>query len=264
MNKKYCVWCGSEVSENAKFCTKCGKLPAPEENMLQDWLISHTKENLKEKAEDNLVSAIKNWALSNLYSMILGITIVSAAAAVVTNSNTSGHIQQMDTPPQAVIEMMSPEEESNTEEYRFTIDEINELDLFIYDYEQYMLTNRNNLSGWPEEFWLVPAMSGDAVHGLHRDFDNNIYHVKEHLSDMFLYPLSYTTEPVSEIGRSLKDQGFKIAVTERCLYMYIAEEYLDDYPADVNERAAQAYYTLTLVHINGEWRIAEEFESMKL
>ncbi len=81
--KKYCIWCGSRIKPDAKFCPKCGKQQIEEENQLIDWLISKTKDKLKGDAEDGLISAIKNFILSHLYGSVMAISIVIAAGVTV-------------------------------------------------------------------------------------------------------------------------------------------------------------------------------------
>ena len=55
LQKQFCIWCGSEIKNQAKFCPKCGKKQIEEENQLTDWLIAHTKDKLKGDAESSFL-----------------------------------------------------------------------------------------------------------------------------------------------------------------------------------------------------------------
>ncbi len=83
MEKKYCIWCGSEIKTDSKFCAKCGKKQVEEENQLVDWLISKTKDKLKGDAESSLIEAIKNFLLSHLYGTVMTISIIAASAVTI-------------------------------------------------------------------------------------------------------------------------------------------------------------------------------------
>jgi len=98
--QKYCVWCGSAYTGQAKYCPHCGKNPDPAEHQLSDWLYSHTKDKLKGDIEGSLYEKLKNWLLSHLYGMVLSVTLVATTVTAVAGG--TGHIKQVSRPPQAL------------------------------------------------------------------------------------------------------------------------------------------------------------------
>lgn len=97
MEKRYCIYCGRQNTPETKTCVRCGKDMNPKENLLADFLIKRTKDELKGSAEDSIYEIIKNFLLSHLYGVALTISFVSAVAVTASASTSDGHIQKVDS-----------------------------------------------------------------------------------------------------------------------------------------------------------------------
>ena len=86
MGRMFCVHCGAEIIENTVNCPDCGREHDPKERLFREFLIRHTKDELKGKASDRLFSILKNWLLSHLYGTVLTVSVV----AVLTNAAAAG------------------------------------------------------------------------------------------------------------------------------------------------------------------------------
>lgn len=157
MSKKnkilYCPACGKENTPDAVLCKECGQPIEQEEHLFKDFLISHIKDDLKEKLSGKLFDVIKGWLLSHLYSSVVTVTIVAVAAtgaAAVANhvqsNNVSGRPASI-----AELSLLSPAEQSLFEENNSHS---------IFDPENYeevwrpavlehtLLTKKNSCYGW--------------------------------------------------------------------------------------------------------------------
>jgi len=58
---RYCIFCGSPLSDGSRCCPACKKEIPLKESLFREYLYKNTKESLKEKIDDTLFSAVKNW-----------------------------------------------------------------------------------------------------------------------------------------------------------------------------------------------------------
>lgn len=89
----YCIHCGRENDPAAAVCTGCGKKLHEKEHRFRDFLLSHIKDDLKNKAGDTFFGAIKGWLLSHLFGCVVSVCIVAAAGtgiAAVTAAPPAG------------------------------------------------------------------------------------------------------------------------------------------------------------------------------
>lgn len=82
-NKKYCVFCGTENNIAETACTNCHKELHPKENLLIDFLIEHTKDELKGHTEDSLYEVLMNYLKSHLFGVIFSISLITTITASV-------------------------------------------------------------------------------------------------------------------------------------------------------------------------------------
>lgn len=95
----YCEYCGTENTPEASVCVHCGRQPVPEEHLFLDYLKSHTKDELKSKAEETVFETLKGWLMSHLYGMLVTVTVVSSAvASAVSGAGNVRRVSYAETP----------------------------------------------------------------------------------------------------------------------------------------------------------------------
>lgn len=76
--KIYCIHCGAENKPQDDVCCKCGKKLNEKENLFQDFLMDHVKDEIKGKLGDSLFDTIKGWLMSHLYGCLVTVSLVAA------------------------------------------------------------------------------------------------------------------------------------------------------------------------------------------
>ncbi|MGM9941474.1 MAG: hypothetical protein ACI32N_05730 [Bulleidia sp.] len=122
--KIYCIHCGCAHSEEKTVCEKCGKSLIPKETILQDYLISHTKDKVKGDIEDSIYDTIFNYLKCHLYGMFITIEVAAVAVTAIT-ANAEKRPAEGDR-PQAVSDVTVVTQQQ-LDTYRVTIPE--------YDFE---------------------------------------------------------------------------------------------------------------------------------
>ena len=79
MENQFCPWCGESHPADAATCPHCGKPLPAKDHLFRRFLIDHTKDKLKGDIEDSLFEAIKNYLLSHLYAMVVGLSVIAVA-----------------------------------------------------------------------------------------------------------------------------------------------------------------------------------------
>lgn len=103
--RKYCIWCGEYAENGKEKCTKCGKKINPKENLFLDFLKDHTKDKFKGEIEDRVYETIKNYLLSHLYGVVVGLSIV-VVGTIAIFGGVDSHIKKTNGVPPEVLEVL--------------------------------------------------------------------------------------------------------------------------------------------------------------
>ena len=243
-SQKYCVWCGNAYDHSLTVCPSCHKNPDPKENQLADWLYSHTKDKLKGDIEGTLYNKLKNWALSNLYSMVLGVTVVTTAVTVASAAD-NGHIQPVTRPPAALNSQEEPTPVVNGDAMDYT-------QLMLDDYRMGLMTCGGD-SMMFYDFWLPPEYGITGLHHAFDDFwDGQEYDTSGVVKTMSApsYGSFAPAEPQTIVAQQLLNRGYEIFVLQWSHHMFLTEDAVkSDY---------RPTYLVTFTNIDGTWYIAEE------
>ena len=92
--KQYCVHCGAENKLEDKKCCKCKKTIKPKSNLLE-----YIKGTAKDKVEDNIISAIKDYIKAHLYGTVLVCSIIVTVTSAVIVNTEDNYIQKVTEKP---------------------------------------------------------------------------------------------------------------------------------------------------------------------
>ncbi len=111
--KIYCIYCGTENNAEDTKCRHCHKKLHPKQSNLKLFLLRYTKDKLKEKISDSLFDLIRNFLISNLYSILASVLVVFTSASVITAAvNASpGYIEKVTEQPPVLTEAAAPADE---------------------------------------------------------------------------------------------------------------------------------------------------------
>ena len=88
MKKKYCIFCGEEIKEEAKKCKKCKKPINPKYLLLKEYIGDHLKDDIKCNIEDSILDFLKAWIVSHLYGIGITAAIIFTVTTVITKTIT--------------------------------------------------------------------------------------------------------------------------------------------------------------------------------
>lgn len=246
--KQFCIWCGSELKNQSKFCPKCGKKQIEKENQLVDWLISHTKDKLKGDTESSLFDAIKNFILSHLYGTVMSIAIIAAASITVFASEPYiKKYRDADKPEYITAALDLINSDSNVNYNASAALDANAVRTICNDYLR--IISKENIDPTGSSFGLcLPA-----------DFEfNGKYEVlyDERFLDTSSFILRSSTsktiskpeEFILELSGQLYKSGYNVAE-------YIKEQYIED--AASAEKVYTREVAFSVVEIDGQLFIAE-------
>lgn len=251
---KYCIWCGTPYADENNLCLKCGRQPSPKENLLIDYLVTHTKSTLKSNTNNSLYDAVKNWALSHLYGVVLGVTVVTAAVTV-SAANTEKHIKNVSRRPSQITvnyEENSDDEPNSTEPYIVTDRDKEEI-AHVIDvlYSDAIGNCGGTLNSRITSLWVPESLSPNQIHHIFKDrWGDDLYTLEERLSSTIEFDGTVYGDISTTTAKKLKDQGYPVAFIGVDMTIYTTAEY----PHHPN-------YYITMVKINGDWLILEELNT---
>ena len=254
--KRYCILCGSLLETDAAVCPSCGRKIPEKDSPLREYLLRNTKEKLKEKAEDTVFSAVKNWILSHLYGVVVSVLIVGIIAVNLAQPSLPQYIEYMDSPYGESHEVQEPELQSpeyhgpsaSREDLQAVTDTVQEFEHAVF-YELVM-SEAGDAGGVevPEQAsadYLLPSSYGVAVR-------NDFYYV-------FGYKVTYSDvdyagividDPKTDTGKELLAAGYSVAeVSATNIYK---DDRSEGAPAVRSDP-----FIIILVKADGKWYIAE-------
>lgn len=267
----YCVWCGCQNPPEEKLCRKCGKHLEAKDDLLVEFLVDHTKDKLKGDIEDGLFEALKKYLLSHLYSVIIAVGfVVTAVAAVVTavKPDPGDHIQQVtDVPePQPVIQQQTTAptipEETEPEAYSLTQEDKEQISACLMGFKECMEYTR--YVGGDTEFLnyiisdaLEESVGYDSYLDMYPDMvEDDVYdYAYSEYGEMVIDEATWSTEPLTQNGQELIDQGYTIATVYADYSFYGKLTGMSDAPTVL---IGSPRYLMTFTLENGQWLLMEQ------
>lgn len=271
---RYCVWCGQDNPADQLLCSKCHRHLDAKENLLLDFLLEHTKDKFKGDVQDGLFSAIKNYLLSHLYSVIITISLViTAVTAVVTSlssdpvihSNAATHITPVDRFPETRPVVF--EEKSQPEAYTLTDSDQEEISACLAGFaEQMMMTGYVG----DDYDYLAFLISDELEKAL--GYDSYVDMYPDHVDDE-LYPSyfihhneisfdhnTWSTQPLTQNGQQLVEMGYTIATVyvDYSFYGKLDGIHQEGVEPAMDELIGSPRYLMTFTLENGKWLLVEQ------
>ncbi len=258
--KRYCIFCGSLLETDAGICPSCKKKIPEKDSPFREYLLRNTKEKLKEKVEDTVFSALKNWILSHLYGVVVSLLIVGIIAVNLFSPSLPLYIEDMSSPRRPGEQQSYAAEESGTEaqeqhgssqnrEDRQAV--INTVHSFEHAVFYELLMSETGDPGGLEEpekpsaDYFLPLSYGVAI-------GNEFYYA-------FGYKATYTdidyegitwNHPATDTGQKLLADGYDVAE------VHAVNVYKDD-RSDESPAVRSDPFMFVLVKADGNWYIAE-------
>lgn len=272
---RYCTECGNANKKSAVVCENCGKKMGVKHYAFLDYLKSHIKDQLKDRATDKIYSVIKNYLLSHIYGTVLTVSVIAVATSAVY-ANYQPHIEEVTEKRQA-IETMAQQEEKEP----FVFDEDDMTDLhhvatcydsfadYLRDYDRYWDTDtpyssvtalyaEGNVDGYAyagaHELYNNPIVIGKATEQFGSgDFNDTRFLVDETV---------VTGENLrTEFGKKLQAEGYDVAECDYYMVVYDRPVDWDSWsfttipPADTSEKLV---YRMVFVQQDDVWYLAED------
>ena len=262
----YCVWCGCKHVKKAEKCMVCGKKLDPKERLLVDFLVEHTKDKFKGDLEDSLYEAIKNYLLSHLYSVVVGIALVGAVTAAVAAPKPDRHIQPVEQPPviiEVAPETTAPvvEEEPVVEYYQLTEQDkanaLSQLTNFALDLEWEGMTAGTHVYIYFVSEELEIELGYDSLTHMYADRLDEVVYPFAPVTKGELVPdySTWTTVPSTVHMQQLMDMGYPVASLEVAYTIY-EEHRQPDYSE--YELLGTSEYLITFAQEGGQWLMVEQ------
>ncbi|MBR3151266.1 MAG: hypothetical protein IKF46_04705 [Erysipelotrichaceae bacterium] len=255
--KRFCIFCGSPLSDSDKCCPVCRKEIPIKENLFKEYLYRNTKESLKGKVDDTLFNIVKNWILSHLYGLVVSIVLIGLAGINLVSPQLPSYITKMNSSSHPA-EVSSAQTEQTEEEgshsgdasavdeavhrytdsvFYFTVTDNGRKDVQISKY-------KDGPPPPPEAYYIPKAYDNYPVSSYY--FVDTSYH---HI-ETFGAGRMQMNEPTTEIGKMLKADGFPTAELE------VTNRYKDESGEDAPVVRTDRFL-FVLVKMDGEWYIAE-------
>ncbi len=262
-NQKYCIWCG-KASEGAEDkCTGCGKIIDPKENLFLDFLKDHTKDKLKGNIEDKIYETIKNFLLSHLYSVIVGVSVLVVGSVAVFGGNVDSHINKTNGVPPEVLEVFGGNivqndnnvtttpglTETDKEEIRTLIQTF----LTYLDPARFQAGNMTDLCMISDELYFSLENAGKDEMGYYYYDETKFPYVRSsdnptNIAIFHEHTCSGTSS--TAIGEELLMKGYPVASVRITHYLYSSESGEPQIVGSEN-------YDILLTKENGKWLIVE-------
>lgn len=263
-DQKYCVWCGCRHAQKDKKCMACGKPLDPKDRLLTEFLVEHTKEKFKGDLEDSLYETIKNFLLSHLYGMVVGIAFIAAVTAAVAAPKPGDHIKQVEKPPvviETVPQTLPEETEPAVEYYHMTeqdkADALVQLTNFAVDLEWEGMTAGTHVYIYFISEELEIELGYDSLTHMYADrLDEKVYpFASVTKGDLVPDYSSWTTVPTTVHTQQLMDMGYPVASLQVAYTVY-AEHRQPNYVE--HELLGTSEYLITFAKENGQWLMVEQ------
>jgi hypothetical protein len=251
----YCVKCGAKVTADTAVCPTCRqKLPA-KDRLLLNFLWEHTKDKIKGDIEDSVFETIKNFLLSHLYGLVVGLSLIVVAAVAIFNPAVDAHIRKVDS-----IEQIYAAEE-NAGSYRLTEQDKMEIAECMTSYvtslddAKFMAGNAAYLYIISDE--LFESMNSDTpmelYYNYYNDEENFPYIRAEDEPRNKAVTTGFTTEEKTENMTILRGMGYEVAAATVTHSFYAAA-------VDPDTPIGSTDYLVTFAKENGTWLIVETVE----
>ena len=264
-NITYCVWCGGENPKDGRKCCRCGKSLTPKENLLKDFLVEHTKDKLKGDIEDGLFEALKNFLLSHLYSVIIGIAFVVTAVAAVVSAVTPDpgeHIEQIFHAPATQDVSATQETTTAPAAYVLTQQDTDEIYTCLRAFTDCM--EYTGYVGGDDEFLLYiiseeleTAIGYDSYTDMYPDLvADDVYQFNYvEYGNLVMDEATWSTEPLTQNGKELVELGYTIATVYVDYSFYGKQTGMNTAPTVL---LGEPRYLMTFTLENGKWLLVEQ------
>lgn len=254
----YCVKCGAKVAADATACPTCRqKLPA-KDRLLLDFLWEHTKDKIKGDIEDSVFETVKNFLLSHLYGLVVGLSLIVVAAVAIFNPPVDAHIRRVDS-----IEQIYADEQNQTA-YRLTEQDKMEIAECMTSYVV-SLDNAKFMAGNDAYLYII---SDELFESMNSDTPLELYY--NYYNDEVRFPyiradeeprnkavtVDFTTEEKTENMTILRGMGYEVAAATVTHSFYAAA-------VDPDTPIGSADYLVTFAKENGKWLIVETIEILE-
>ena len=254
----YCAWCGKQLTEPSDKCPNCNKALPPKDRLFLNFLIDHTKDKIKGDIEDSVYETVKNYLLSHLYGVIVGLTVIVVAAAAIFFGSASpySHISQVDS-----IDEVRPAEDYST---ALSAQDKAEIKTCLENYVS-ALDDARFMAGNDTYLYLISddlyfSLQNPAEDYLYYNFYNdeaNFPYIRiedDPTNTVTLKEDTFTSKVESAAGLELEELGYQVAAVEITHSLYAAA-------VDSANPVGSADYTVTLAKENGQWLIVEILEA---
>ena len=258
-NQKYCVWCGKLSEDGGEKCVGCGKKINPKENLFLDFLKEHTKDKLKGDIEDKVYETIKNFLLSHLYSVVVGLSIV-VVGSIAVFGGVDSHINKTNGVPPEVLEVLggnsgetdelSP---SLTEADKSEIKSLLQEFLTYLDPARFQAGNMTDLCMISDELYFSLENAGKDEMGYYYYDETKFPYVRS--SDnptniAVIYEETFSATSSTAIGQELIMKSYPVATVRMTHNLYSSES---GEPKIVGSED----YEILLTKENGKWLVVE-------
>lgn len=250
----YCVHCGTKTTADATACPQCKKkLPAKSRLLLQ-FLIDHTKDKIKGDIEDSVFETIKNFLLSHLYGLVVGLSLIVVAAVAIFNPAVDAHIRQVESMEQ-IWESGDETAYRLTEQDKMEIAECMTSYVVSLDDAKFMAGNAAYLYVISDE--LFESMNSDTPMELYYNYYNDEerfpYISYEDGPHNTATTSEYSTEEKTANMTILRGMGYEVAAA-KVTHSFFAQN------VDADTPIGSADYLVTFAKENGTWLIVETVE----
>jgi len=239
----YCIHCGQENEVERATCLKCGKLLDAKESLFVDYLLSKTKDGLKDEVSGNIYEIIKNFLLSHLFGMLLLVSLVfvGAVAAYTHDGYIVDRDHQSVVPSQndvVVDEFMEEKQEASEcgiAYLKFAL---------MYDSTDDIVPSSDSMVHDNKYAYMFTSYQG--VHQVSFISFNGANTENYHRSDAVYNPKN----PSTSLAKQLMHDGYNVCEVEVELVRSVY---------DTKEVVSTHRFLLIMVEVNGSWLVAEDY-----
>lgn len=250
--KMYCAWCGNEVETGAPKCAECKKAVPPKENLFLDFLLEHTKDSIKGKIEDSVYETVKNFLLSHLYGVVVGLSLIVVASVAVFSPSPYSHIEKVGSIDEArasssqAAAVLSAEDKAAIEscitKYAASLDSA-----------RFMAGNDAYTYAISDELYY--SLENEAEYSLYYNYYDEEIFPYVRAEDMpsnvaEIHKNTLSTASKTAIGAELQTLGYEIATANITHSLYAKN-------VDSQNPVAKRDYLVTFAKENGQWLIVE-------
>ncbi len=249
-NQKYCVWCGEPTENGEEKCPKCGKKVNPKDNLFLDFLKDHTKDKFKGEIEDKAFETIKNFLLSHLYSVVVGLSIIVVGSMAIFGGVDS-HIKKTNGVPLEVIEALEIDKlsEKDKTEIKAIIQEF----LTCLDPARFMAGNGSYLCMISDDLYFSLENAGKDEMGYYY-YDETMFPYVEAddnpTNKAVFHEETFSATSETAIGKELISKSYPVASVRITHNLYSSE-------SGSPQIVGSEDYDILLTKENDKWLIVE-------